>query len=61
MVFCCEDYDEVHVVGDLTLATIEEVLSGPEIAKLRRWTYGIEEAPTDFMCRNCVFALHCAG
>ena len=58
VVFCCEDYDEVHVVGDLTLATIEEVLSGPEIAKLRRWTYGIEEAPGDFMCRNCVFALY---
>jgi len=58
VVFCCEDYDEVHEVGDLNLASIEEVLSGPEMAKLRRWSYGIEEAPDDFICRNCVFSLH---
>lgn len=58
VVFCCEDYDEVHVVGDLNESTVEEVLTGPEIAKLRRWSYGVEQAPDDFMCRNCVFALH---
>jgi hypothetical protein len=29
---------------------------GDEIAKLRRWVYGLEEAPADFMCRDCVFA-----
>ena len=27
-----------------------------EVAKLRRWVYGIEEAPADFICRNCIFA-----
>lgn len=55
-VLCCEDYDEKYVVGDLTQNTIAEVLAGDEIAKLRRWVYGIEEAPEDFMCRDCVFA-----
>jgi hypothetical protein len=55
-VLCCEDYDEKYVVGDLNSSTIGEVLSGPEIATLRRWVYGIEEAPDDFICRNCVFA-----
>jgi hypothetical protein len=55
-VLCCEDYDEKYVVGDLTQNTIAEVLAGPEIATLRRWVYGIEEAPADFMCRNCIFA-----
>jgi hypothetical protein len=55
-VLCCEDYDERYVVGDLTRSTIAEVLAGPEIATLRRWVYGIEEAPEDFICRNCVFA-----
>jgi len=24
---------------------------------LRRWTYGVEEAPDDFLCRQCEFAL----
>ena len=57
-VLCCEDYDEKYVVGDLNESTIAEVLEGDEIAKLRRWVYGIEEAPEDFMCRDCVFARH---
>jgi len=55
-VLCCEDYDEKYIVGDLTRNTIAEVLAGPELAKMRRWVYGIEEAPDDFMCRDCVFA-----
>jgi MoaA/NifB/PqqE/SkfB family radical SAM enzyme len=55
-VLCCEDYDENYVVGDLTQHSIAEVLAGDELAKMRRWIYGIEEAPDDFMCRDCVFA-----
>ena len=31
-------------------------IAGDELAKMRRWIYGIEEAPADFMCRDCVFA-----
>lgn len=55
-VLCCEDYDENYVVGDLTQNSIAEVLEGDELAKMRKWIYGIEEAPEDFMCRDCVFA-----
>lgn len=55
-VLCCEDYDENYVVGDLTQNSIAEVLEGDELAKMRKWIYGIEEAPADFMCRDCVFA-----
>jgi hypothetical protein len=56
-VLCCEDYDENYAVGDLTRQSVAEVLAGPEIARLRRWAYGVEEAPDDFICRKCVFAL----
>ena len=55
-VLCCEDYDERYVVGDLTSSTIAEVLESDAVATLRKWVYGIEEAPADFICRNCVFA-----
>jgi hypothetical protein len=55
-VLCCEDYDEKYVVGDLRESSILGVLEGDEIAKLRRWVYGLEESPEDFMCRDCVFA-----
>jgi MoaA/NifB/PqqE/SkfB family radical SAM enzyme len=55
-VLCCEDYDENYVVGDLSANTIAEVLAGPELARMRRWVYGVDDAPDDFMCRKCVFA-----
>jgi len=57
VVFCCEDYDEVHRVGDLATQTIDEILSGDEMAWLRRLAYGIDDAPENFICRNCLFAL----
>jgi len=56
-VLCCEDYDEFHIIGDLTRQSLDEVLSGEEIAHLRRMIYGLEDAPEDFICRKCVFAL----
>lgn len=56
-ILCCQDYDEKYVVGDLTSHSIVEVLEGPEMAKIRRWVYGVEEAPDDFICRTCVWAL----
>ena len=56
-VLCCEDYDEFHKVGDLSSQTIDDVLSGEEMARLRRMIYGVDEAPGDFICRKCIFAL----
>jgi hypothetical protein len=55
-VLCCEDYDERYVIGDLTGSTVAEVLAGPQVRMLRRWVYGLEDAPADFMCRKCIFA-----
>jgi MoaA/NifB/PqqE/SkfB family radical SAM enzyme len=50
---CCQDYNNAYIVGDLNRQTVDEVLTGPEFAKMRRWIYGIEEAPADFICRGC--------
>ena len=36
---------------------VAEVLEGDEMARMRRWVYGVEEAPDDFICRTCIFAL----
>lgn len=57
MVLCCQDYHSQYVVGNLHEKTLDEILSGPEMARYRRWTYGVEEAPQGFMCRNCIYAL----
>ncbi len=56
-VLCCQDYHEAYVVGDLREETLDEILSGPRMAALRRWVYGLDEAPDDFICRHCVFAV----
>jgi len=56
-VLCCEDYDEKYVVGDLARESVRDVLTGPVLAQMRRWAYGLEEAPRDFICRGCSFAL----
>ena len=56
-VLCCQDYDENYVVGDLGQSSIVQVLEGDDMARIRRWVYGVEEAPEDFICRTCVFAL----
>ena len=55
-VLCCEDYNEQYVIGDVATQTVPEVLTGPAMAQLRRWSYGHEEAPDDFLCRKCIFA-----
>jgi len=56
-VLCCQDYYEKLTVGDLKTQTVAEILGGETMARLRRWTYGVEEAPEDFLCRRCEFAL----
>lgn len=55
-VLCCEDYEQKYVVGDLNEQTVAEVLTSRRMQTLRRWIYGLEEAPDDFICRNCVCA-----
>ncbi len=56
-ILCCQDYTESEVVGDLTQSTVEEVLTGPGLARMRRMIYGLEAAPANFICHNCKFAL----
>jgi len=56
-VLCCQDYYEKLTIGDLKTQTVAEVLGGDTIARMRRWTYGVEEAPEDFLCRRCEFAI----
>lgn len=56
-VLCCQDYYEKLTVGDLKTETVAAILGGDAMARLRRWTYGVEPAPDDFLCRRCEFAL----
>jgi MoaA/NifB/PqqE/SkfB family radical SAM enzyme len=50
---CPMDYNYNYMLGDVTKSSIEEILSGDKIALFRRYAYGLEPAPDDFMCRKC--------
>ncbi len=56
-VLCCQDYYENLAIGDLKTQTVAELLGGDTMARLRKWTYGVEEAPAGFLCRRCEFAI----
>ncbi len=56
-VLCCQDYYEKLTIGDLKTQTVAELIGGEAMARLRKWTYGVEEAPEDFLCRRCEFAI----
>jgi hypothetical protein len=56
-VLCCQDYYEKWVIGDLNRQSVAEVMGGERVAQMRRWAYGVEDAPDDFLCRRCEFAL----
>jgi len=54
---CCQDYYSEYVVGNLKEQKLNDILSGSRVSLLRRWVYGMEEAPDDFICRGCIYAL----
>lgn len=56
-ILCCQDYNETVKVGDLRGKSVREVLVGEEFARARRQVYGLEDAPDNFLCHNCKFAL----
>jgi hypothetical protein len=56
-VLCCQDYHDRYIVGDLHEERLDDILSGPRMSLLRKWVYGVEEAPADFICRGCIYAL----
>ncbi|MDM8546050.1 radical SAM protein [Candidatus Venteria ishoeyi] len=56
-ILCCQDYAENYVVGNIHKQTPTEILHSEKFAQLRRWVEGEEDAPEDFICRSCVFAV----
>ncbi len=56
-ILCCQDYHERWEAGDLNTQSLKEILVGDAYARLRRWTYGLEEAPENFLCRTCNYSV----
>lgn len=51
---CCQDYHQNNLLGDLLEQTVDEIMTGAEAVKLRRWIFGADPAPATFICRSCI-------
>lgn len=50
---CCNDYKREYVLGNLRESSLREIVSRPRAVELRRFIFGIDDAPPDFICRQC--------
>ncbi len=57
-ILCCQDYFGKYKLGHIDESTVTEIYQGEKITQMRHWIAGQEEAPADFICRQCVFALN---
>ncbi|QFU74411.1 radical SAM/SPASM domain-containing protein [Halioglobus maricola] len=54
---CCEDYLGRYLLESLLHQSPRDILTSEKVAQLRRWTYGLEHPPADYICRSCEAAL----
>ncbi len=54
---CCQDFKEDYIIGDLKTEALEQILRSDKMSQLKRWAYGVENAPDNFICRKCEFAI----
>jgi hypothetical protein len=50
---CCQDYHQEEILGDLNSSSIEDIMRSDRAVLVRRWIFGAEQAPDDFICRRC--------
>jgi pyruvate-formate lyase-activating enzyme len=50
---CCEDYHQKVVFANVRDGEFADVLRSERAQQIRRWVYGAEAAPADFLCRAC--------
>ena len=56
-VLCCQDYFGQYKLGNIDESSVTEIHQGKNITQWRQWISGEEDAPEDFICRSCLFAL----
>lgn len=52
---CAQDYDEEYDFGNIVDMSLEQIVQSPRYQQMRRWVFGIKEAPEKFICRRCAW------
>lgn len=50
---CCQDYHQEYVLGDLRTSSFDDIARSDRAAQIRRWIFGAEDPPDEFICRRC--------
>lgn len=56
-ILCCHDYFSHYKMGNIGEASVSAIAQGAPIQQWRRWISGEEEAPENFICRSCAYAI----
>lgn len=54
---CCQDYFKKYRLGTLQENNLPQILASEQTRKYLSYIYGEAEAPKDFICRSCQFAV----
>lgn len=50
---CCEDFEQKYKFGSIRDFDIDTLLNCDAAKQLRKWIFGGQPAPDDFLCRKC--------
>jgi len=53
---CCNDYYQKVILGDLLESSLSQILEDPRTVQIRRWVFGANDAPGNFICRSCEYS-----
>lgn len=57
VILCCQDYFESHVIGNIFEKSLMEIIGSEQHQRYHQWTTGEVQAPADYICRRCTFAI----
>lgn len=52
---CCEDYHQEEKFANIKDGDIKDIIANDKAVLLRKYVFGKEEAPADFICRRCIY------
>lgn len=50
---CAQDYYKSNVIGNIHNKSLRAILEGDTAQQYRRWVFGVDSPPKDFICRRC--------
>jgi len=50
---CPQDFRKIYKMGSLLGMSLKEIVEGERAQQLRKWIFGIEDAPGYMICRRC--------